>query len=74
MVSAEIFIRAQREGLAELREGISRRPPQIQRQRERGIALFAWDRHVSRCMPGIAESGQTPTLRLEGINGKLLVG
>ena|SRR5271155_1667975 len=52
---------------------ISRRPPQIQRQRKGGVAFFDWDRHLSRRMPDIAKPGQTATLRLEGVNGKLFV-
>src|ERR1035438_7560188 len=58
-------------GLAGLREQTSYRPPQIQRQREREIALSGWDGHDSRCMPNIAEAGETPALRLQRVNRKL---
>src|ERR1700689_5230734 len=73
-MSTEIFIRAQREALAKRREGISRRSSQIERQRERRIALFGWDRYHSRGVPDIGEAGQTSAFSFEGIDGKILMG
>src|SRR5271170_2416756 len=72
--STEIFIGVQRERPFAFRGEISWRPPQIQSQWERQVTLFAGNRDDPRCMSDIAESCQAPALRLESVDGKLLVG
>src|ERR1700722_9774861 len=57
--------------LAVRREQTSWRPPQIQCQREREVGLSGWDGHDSRCMPNMAEAGETPALSLQRVNRRL---